>query len=55
MTLGKSDILLASHLADILQIHGVHNNFIIIRHKLFVDGMVKWPRLQRGEEWKNEP
>lgn len=33
------------YLADALQIHGVYNDFIIVRHKLFVDRMVKRPRL----------
>ncbi len=37
------DTLCDSHLADALQIHGVNDHHIIIGHKLFVDGMVKWP------------
>lgn len=37
--------LLVSHLPDSLQIHRIYNNLIIIRHKLFIDRMVKRPRL----------
>lgn len=36
-----------SHLADVLQIHGVYNHFVIIWHKLLVDRMVKRPWLRK--------
>lgn len=35
----------STHLADVFQIHGVYDHLIIIWDKLFVDGVVKRPRL----------
>lgn len=34
-----------THLADVFQIHGVHDDLVIIRHELFVDGVMERPRL----------
>lgn len=33
-------------LADCLQVHRVDNDFVIIRHKFLIDGMMEGPRLQ---------
>lgn len=39
----KGDATSGSHLADVFQIHWAYNDFVVIWHKLLVDGMVKRP------------
>lgn len=48
----KVDSLFKPYLTDALQIHGVYNHLIIIRNKLFVDRMMKWPGLWKGKGWR---